>query len=292
MKHLSRVLGLGAAIGGFAIAACVGDPPAPLPDDDTDSASPTPGNDSGTPGNDSATPGNDSGVDAADAGPKRFCDTQGPLAGVTNFFCADFDGTSLTEGWTTAWTDGGGAITADTDVFHSAPNSITTGKEATLEWDSNDAKNATEVDVTFQMNVGTLGGTVAAEDGYITLLKIDQPAGETTLTLNYASGRDVGTTTGFTGYYVNIVSCPNACSLAEYPITAAPIAPNTWTQVALTWTSGGGVRISYNGVPVFNQAMAFVSVSKIVTTLGLVDSPPAPALPRTAFDDVMISIHR
>ncbi|HSO38979.1 MAG TPA: hypothetical protein VLT33_40900, partial [Labilithrix sp.] len=90
--RLVLALSLLAASTAASLAACVGDEPATIAAAPGDDAATTP-----TPGQD-ASPGADTGTaDAADAGqdaaPKRFCQTQAPLTGVTDFFCADFDGT-------------------------------------------------------------------------------------------------------------------------------------------------------------------------------------------------------
>ena len=267
------------------LGACVGDGPAPLADD-TDSA--TPGADSA--GTDRSPPADSSSTDAADAGPKRFCDTQGPLAGVTNFFCADFDGASLNEGWTKSnLPDAGGAFTKNTDIFHSAPNSFGNTGSASLEWDSLDAMVFKEVNTTFQMNVSTLGGVVAPQSGNVTLLSID--TGDTNLTLNYSQGATVTGTANYTGYYVTVIACPSACAIAAHPITT-PFTPNVWTQVSLTWTNSGNVTITFNGISVYAETAPFPTSTKVMTSLGLVRHDPAPAIPRVAFDDVMISIRR
>jgi hypothetical protein len=274
------------------LAACVGDDPAPTAD--TADAAKAPTQDSSavpTGPAETGAPIPDAGEDAADSAPKRFCQTQSPLTGVADFFCADFDGTTMSEGFTTASVpDAGGALTRTTDIFSSAPASVVFAGGATLQWSKTAGTAFAEVDVEFALNVGTLGGVVAPQTGNTKLVELSSI--DTNLSIRYTSGGSVEGTT-YTGYYLETSSCPNACALSQKKIsTALPL--NVWTIVQVSWTKTGVVKLSFNGVDVTPVGFSgFASTStKVSTTLGLASVGAPPGMARHAFDNFIVSVKR
>ncbi len=113
---------LACGVGG-AIAACVGDDPAPgsasTPDASNDATNPG----DGSPGSDGATTPDGASDSGVDSGPQRFCDKQTSPPDASDFFCADFDGTDFRQGFLDASVTDGGTLTKDTSLYLSAPSS-------------------------------------------------------------------------------------------------------------------------------------------------------------------------
>src|ERR1700709_2276802 len=143
-------LACGVSAAALSLVACVGDDPATggatTPYSDASRMTP-PGVDAST--SDTRSPDSPDAADAGgDAAPKRYCQTQAPLTGVTDFFCADFDGTKGEEGFTSASIpDGGGALMLVTDQFVSAPNALVTKGEATVTYTKTGATPFLEFDL-------------------------------------------------------------------------------------------------------------------------------------------------
>ena len=243
------------------------------------------------PGKDSST-ADTSVADAADAGgdaaPRRFCQTQAPLTGVTDFFCADFDGTKADEGFTKADIPDGGAVTLATDAFFSSPASLTTTNGATLFWEKIGGAAFLETQVDVRINVGSLGGVVPPSTGYLTILKLSSI--DTNVELRYTKG---GNAEGavYTGYYVNVVACPSACALFEKKLSNT-LPLNVWTDVQITWQKTGNVTVDFNGLPVADLSSAATTSTKVSATLGVVLSGQAVGVGRHAYDNFVVSVKR
>ncbi len=264
------------------LGACVGDDPvAPVspgaPDDAAAKA-------------DSSPPSADTGAPDAgkEAGEKRFCETQAPVTGVADFFCADFDGPKLDEGFTNAIIPDGGALIRTTDIFFSPPASLATSGGARLLWAKSGAMAFAELAVQVRVNAGTLGGVVPPSAASATLVELSSI--DTTVSIRYTRGGTVEGTSNYTGYYMETSYCPAACALAQKKI-ATPLPLDVWTNVEVVWTSSGLVKVSFNGVSVL-ATMGFASTStKVSATLGIV-SFGSVGMGRHAFDDFIVSVKR
>ena len=280
------VLGASAALA--SLAACVGDDPVTVDPGSGEASTPTPGQEAGPgPGVDSSVPTPDAGVDS---GPKRFCDTQAPLTGVTDFFCADFDGTKADEGFTKAIIPDGGAVQLDTSGFFSPPASLKTTNGATVYWEKIGALPFLEVDVHVRVNVGALGGVVAPSTGYVTLLKLQSI--DTTVELRFTAGGSVDGTM-YTGYYVSAVFCPGPCGVQEKKLNTS-LPTNVWTDAGMLWQKTGGVSVTFNGLNVMPEPITFASTTstKISTTLGPVTVGAPVGIGRHTYDNLVVSVKR
>ena len=231
----------------------------------------------------------DAGGDAADAAPKRFCATQAPLTGVTDFFCADFDGTKADEGFTRADVPDGGALTLATDAFFSAPNSLTNKGGATLVWEKVGATPFLEMSVDVHINVGALGGVVPPSTGYITIVRLSSI--DSNVDLRYTNGGMVEGAT-YTGYYVTVVSCPGACALFEKKLSNN-LPQNVWTDVQIVWQMAGAVKVNFNGLSVLDLASSGPTTStKASATLGVTSFGSPVGVGRHAYDNFIVSVKR
>jgi len=267
----------------------VGDDPVTIATPEPSEAStPTPGQEAG-PG-----PGDSSAPDSADAGggetgPKRFCETQAPLTGVTDFFCADFDGTKADEGFTKTLGPDSGAAKLDTGGFFSPPASLVTTNGATLLWEKSGALPFVETDVRVRVNVSALGGVVAPSTGFVTILRLQSV--DTSVELRFTAGGTVGGAGPYTGYYLNEVHCPNACGLAEAKLTNQ-LPTNLWTDVGLVWQKTGAVNVTFNGLAVGSLSSASTTSSSISAALGTVTSGAPVGVGRHTFDNFIVSVRR
>lgn len=280
-----------AALG--AVVACVGDEPtltrAPLPL--AEDAAPAPSPDGGDEAEAAATPTEEAGADAglgdADAS-SRFCATQAAGAGVRDFFCADFDGADLTEGFTSINLPDGGSITRITDVAYSAPSSIATQGNASLVWEKTDPVNFSELEVSMRLNVGSQLGSPPPSDGSTTIFEL--AAGPTTVRFSFARGAIIDGATGYTGYFVSSITCPSACTSTLKRVSSIPV--NVWTLIRLRWTSAGAGELWIDGEQAFAGPLHSAAASKVTVRTGLRALGSAPVTPRHAFDNLTISVRR
>ncbi len=271
-----------------SLAACVGDDPVTVDPVPSEASTPTPGQEAGPgpgPGVDSSVP--DGGVDS---GPKRFCDTQAPLTGVTDFFCADFDGAKADEGFTKAILPDGGAVKLDTSGFFSPPASLLTTNDATLLWEKVGAAPFLEIDAHVRVNVGALGGPVAPSTAYLTILKLQSI--DTTVELSFTAGGMVEGAT-YTGYYVTAVFCPGPCGIQQKKLNTS-LPTNVWTDVEMLWQKTGGVSVLFNGLNVMPDPITAASTTstKVSATLGAVAVGGPVGIGRHTYDNLVVAVKR
>lgn len=72
--------------------------------------------------------------------------------------------------------------------------------------------------------------------------------------------------------------------------TAMP--SNVWTNVELIWTKDGLVKILFNSMPVLETNAFSTASTSASATLGLVPVGTAPAVPRHAYDNFVVSVKR
>jgi hypothetical protein len=282
----AAVAGASAALA--SLAACVGDDPTPVGAAVTEDAAPTP-----TPGQDSSTAdtappvGTDAGKDS---GPKHFCDTQAPLTGVTDFFCADFDGPKGSENFTKSNIPDGGTITQVTDAFFSPPNSLTTTKGATLVWEKVGATPFLEVEANVRIHATALGGVVAPANGYVVILKLSSV--DTNVELRYTDGAMVEGAV-YKGYYLNATFCPSACGLVEKKLSNT-LPVNVWTDVQIIWQKTGTIKVNFNTLPVLSPDLSGVTTTstKVSATIGVVGIGQPIGVGRHAYDNLVVSVKR
>jgi hypothetical protein len=241
--------------------------------------------------------------DAQNPGPKRFCQTQSPLNGVTDFFCADFDGKKLDEGFTKVLLEDGGAagdtavLARRTDVFSSPPASLSTMKGGALYWEKLGGMPFIETVVDVRIHAGALAGPVGPSSGFITLLKVSTIGLSATtagsyIELRYQNGPQVdGGGAEYTGYSIWVSSCEDNCSLLRTPLpNQLPV--NVWTDVRLVWQNSGAVKVTFNGLSVFESSSVPTNSAKISATLGVVESGPVLVVGTYAFDNFIVSVKR
>lgn len=284
--------GLGAALLA-GLFACVGEAPvlvAPTPSPEGDAA---PAGDAAQATDPTfavdAAPLADAGLDAR--GPdasNRFCDTQEPAVGVSDFFCADFDGADVAEGFTKANVPDGGSLLHVTDVAFSPPASFATKGEAALVWEKIGAATINEVDVTFRVNVSDLGGQPPPASGFMSI--IDIGLNKMNVRLAFVRGAAIDGAT-HTGYIVQSLTCPSACTSNAKRITTT-LTANVWTPVRIVWTRAGQVDIWFDGTKVFGQQLFGSTSTRVTVTTGLRGFDNAPVTARHAIDDLILSVKR
>lgn len=297
--RLIRGLFAAAATGAAAVSllACLGDfnvlPP------ETDAASKV---DSATPPIDGTTPPGDGGFDArddGDAGPRPTrCDGVATPVGVNpgDFLCADFDSPVLSKAWDSVIRTDGGVIEKTSDVAVSQPSAMSTTAsgfgQATLLWRKGGAQRFTEATAVFQINPSVLAGVAPPATGTLELMHIT--TSNASVTFGYSRGsNDFGGPPGYYGYYVNVAAFGGAAAIQRFKITGAPLDPNVWTEVTVTWeAAGGSVIVLYNKTKIFSET-GFSSLDTSVSfRLGAYAAGNVGVMPLHRFDDVALSIRR
>jgi hypothetical protein len=185
-------------------------------------------------------------------------ETSGFCASQTHTFCADFDESSLSHGWTTTLVDDGGAITQDPRAFISAPYAFLStmqygfsGNEARLEEVFPQAASA--IHVGFEMRLDDPSPDCHA-------LKI-LTAGDSRLILSIESPQ---------GLYEE--DATDGSPELLYPLTEALLPAPEWNHVAidLEIAATSTVSVSVNGDVVLSHALsaAFQGGSPIAFELG------------------------
>jgi hypothetical protein len=236
------------------LTACVADDPTTGGGDDTS------GNDASTDGSNSGDstvgPGADGSTgDSApgvDAGPKRYCQTILAPDGSADFFCADFDGTDLEEGFpdgSVSLTDGS-TLALTQDVEFSAPNALaskTTGvdqDEAYLTWLKAGPTNLQTITVNAEINPDLYLATENA--GALQLLTIQEQSApqKHVYAFEYVTGANLPDASNDKGYVLFIKP---GTLLAQNILL--PDIPSGWTDVQITVDFvAGTVTVSYDGM--------------------------------------------
>lgn len=288
------------------IAACVGDDPTSAPGTTgTPEGGPDTGlaQDSGGSGNDGGgadDTGTDSGADAA----KRYCETVAKPVAPTEFFCADFDGTDVAEGWTKAVTIDGGA--ADGGVFTltntvavslpqsfaaKPPNGTGNGTAPLLSWTSVGAKNFAQAELRVRMNPSNTG-IVPTYTGTIKLLEIRTSNGAAALW--YTNGANLTSnpaSNGYVGYFIKVSTFGGAAQLSDHPLTT-PLANTTWTDAKLTFFKNGRVTLTYNGISIFDQTKYASTDTSVTFSVGAALSGAVTEQKVMRYDNVEVTLTR
>jgi len=233
---------LGSAV--TALVACVDDPTGSGSTDAGTDGEALPFDSSGgdvVVGNDSGT-GNDAGDAGADTGPKRHCASVAPPVGSSDFLCADFDGTSLSEGWTTTLKSDAGVLEVTTTVATSTPNALLTqgvngvssGEGGALKWHAVGAQAFASATIRARMNGTALAGVAPGYTGHVQMLQIITT--NALVELDYVRGGTLGppaSKSDYTGYYIASAAFGGAAAI-EYFDVGTPIPTNSWTDVNFT----------------------------------------------------------
>lgn len=289
-RRRGHVLAAAALAAAALVVACVGEDVTATDATTPDAAPSSPSSSDAGP----AVDGGDGGGPELDASPSqdagtRFCATQSPELGVADFFCADFDGPDVKQGFTDPLVPDGGALSAATDLFFSPPASLSTSGNATLTWTKAGPSRFSQLDLEFRLFVGELGGVAAPSTTPVSVAQIASL--DTQISLVFTRG---GVVEGgaYVGYYVRASWCPGPCALIERKVPSPPT--NAWTRVRLVWNKAGDVNLTYNGVDALTVTAVTPSDSvKVSARVGLeVEGADAPLMTRHLFDDVLVRVKR
>lgn len=306
-----RVAGLGLATGTglITLGACVGSDPvliaaaggadAAVADRDVVTSQ-----DASTSADDASTHDAAS-ADASDdvVSAARKCATLTPPPAPNDFFCADFDGVSLDEGWTRMLRPDAGTMSLTQDIFSSAPNALIAAGMVTeslaqagsmLEWDKVGATTIRSIDLRFAFNPALLGGVPPPSNGFVDLATIE--AGGTggakiTYMLRQTRGRDVAGTGPHVGYFLTSSFVGGAAISSDDVIDTSP-APGAFTTVRLVVTADGQVQLFFNGVKVFEKNAYSFTETRARIGVGAATTGPSATKDLFRFDDVVIQINR
>lgn len=278
------------------VAACVGDDPAPSASSTNDAATvPETGTtpDTGS----SSDAGTDTNTtDAADDVAKRHCELVTKPQAPTEFFCADFDGTDPSEGWTTTIRPDGGTFALTKEAAVSLPqalvvqpaNGVGNGSGPALKWTSVGPKNFARAELRAKMNPSNAGG-VTSYDGDILLLEVR--TSNALAAFGYTQGGTVGANTNYSGYFIRVAAFGGAAIQNVLPVTT-PLTQATWTDVKLTYDSAGRVVLTYNNVSVFDQTNYGSTDTKVTFTVGAASSGNVVEPKQMRYDDVEVTLFR
>lgn len=284
------------------IAACVGDDVAPpSADASADGASAddrSTVDDRFVSNNDAPV---DTGSDASDAG-LRKCQTIVPPPAPNDFFCADFDGVGLAEGWTRADQLDSGTLTLTQSVFSSPPNALNAlgvisdafaPRGGSLTWEKLGATTIREVDLKFDFNPVAPGGVYPPTDGDVELATIEVGGtGNATVrySLHHTRGKNLGS-----GQHIGLylfASISAGAAAAESDVINTQPTPGSFTTVRILAASSGAVTISYNGVQIFTKSIYAFTESRAAVTLGAVTHGPTAIAENFRFDNFTAQINR
>lgn len=250
-------------------------------------------------GNDSG-PGNDAADAGADTGPKRHCATVAPPVGSSDFLCADFDGTSLSEGWTTTLKSDAGVLEVTTSVATSTPNALLTqgvdgvssGEGGALAWHAVGAQAFASATIRAHMNGTAIAGAVPSYTGHVQLLQIITT--NALVELDYTRGGTLGppaSKSNYTGYYIASEAFGGA-AVAEYFDVATPVPTSSWTDVDLTWLASGSVTLTYNGISILSHSAIGSTDTSIDFSIGELSIGSVTMPEAMRYDDVELSTTR
>lgn len=296
MRRALFVSAIGLSCTAAIVAACVGDDPAPPAANTNDSGTVQETGTSPDTGSSSDAGTDVDATDAADDVAKRHCELVTKPLAPTEFFCADFDGPDASEGWTTTLRADGGAFGLTTSAAVSLPqalvvqppNGIGNGSGPALQWTSVGAKNFARAELRAQMNPSNSGG-VTSYTGDILLLEVR--TSNALASLGYTQGGTVGATSNYTGYFIRVAAFGGAAIQNMFPI-ATPLTQATWTDVKLTYESGGRVVLTYNNVSVFDQTNYGSTDTKVTFTVGAAASGNVAEPKQMRYDDVELTLFR
>lgn len=225
----------------------------------------------------------------SDAGPSRYCATRAPGAGVTNFFCADFDGDDPGEGFTSAVVPDGGVVKRETDLFYSPPASVRLNT-ASLVWKNVAGEALQSVELQFRMNVGATGGAHPPSGQSQKLVGLRASAAAANIEFQYFDNVYVDAAhPEFTGFGLFASWCPSACA-ANSAVISAAMPLDVWTKVRISW-SGGSIKVFYNDAEVGNLSAISPPGTSIEASLGN-DYANSAFVPPHAFDNFEVSVTR
>ena len=240
----------------FALDACVSD----APSSDASSDGGAGGNDAG--GGGDATNGGDGSITdggAGDSGSKRYCETAAVPDGAADFFCADFDGVDVREGFGDGGeSNDGSTFTASPAVAASLPYSLlahipgngSSAQDETLDWHVAGAKQIRTATVTAMFNPPTRGGAIHGQ-GATFLLGLEEESSNEDVYFASVDNDSLSTTGAdaatYQGYAV-FVRYFSGVGITFF-VPAPDLPTETWTEVSLTLDlTTGSVTLSYDGV--------------------------------------------
>jgi hypothetical protein len=310
-KRLGRrfgvAIGTSVAIFAWAIVACVGDDPgtgagSSGADAATSLEDRTAVTTTDAAPSDTLTDGGDAALDASDAALRKCATIVAPPA-PNDFFCADFDGVGLEEGWTKQNQPEAGTLTLTQAAYSSAPNAlnavgVTTDAAAprgsTLEWEKLGATTIREIDVKFDFNRVAPGGIIAPTTGDIELVTlVAGGTGNATIThsLRHTRGKNVTGSGAHTGLYLQSSNIGGAAVSTSDLITTQPTA-GSFTTVRILASSNGIVTITFNGVQVFSKTLYSFTESRARVTVGAATRGSTAIAETFRFDNVIAQVNR
>ncbi len=286
-----------ASIGGAVSAACVGSDAGPQPTQQTSSDSGTPNNpDTGRPD----TP-DGGGAGDADAGPKGFCASKAAPVGAADFFCADFDGPKVEDGWTSVFNaapDAGPfSLAPVTNVFLSPPRALNgaatpgTGFGARggyFEWKKAGATPVKGIEVSFGINPTPLGGLVASSTGSVTFAEMGVPTANAAFM--YTNGGPVGGG-AYSGYYLQFIVSNGAAALTTVRVPTS-LKPDEWTVVRMRYGQTGTFELLYNDVSILTPTAFQMTGTEAYVQLGSATSGVTTSVQGHRFDNFTVAVTR
>lgn len=288
--RVRRLVGSVAISSAAALAACLGEDIAPVTQE------PIPGVDASTPSSSAdggGTPPSDAGTppvvtsDASDAS-NRFCATQAPPMGTADFFCADFDGPDVFEGFVPNVPDAG-TLTKITDIFFSPPAALTVRGNARVRWEKAGPTAFDSIDARVRVNVTGIGGAVPPSAGSVTVLGLYTP--DTQLEIRYVRGANVDGAS-YIGYLLGWSHCSAGCLAGQAKLATMNLPLNLWEEVQMVWASDGNAKVTVGATEVF-KGMTYGPTSTVVgVQLGLEENASSPPVGRHAYDNLVVAVRR
>lgn len=285
------------SVAGAVGAACVGSDAGPQ-------AAPQPSNnDAGTGNPDAGRTDLPDGGDLADAdaGPKGFCASKSAPVGATDFFCADFDGPKLDDGWTSVVNPtpdaGPFSLTPVTNVFLSPPRALNgagtpgTGFGARggyFEWKKAGATAVKSIEVSFGINPTPLGGVVGSSTGSVTFAEMGVPTANAAFM--YTNGGAVGAG-AYTGYYLQFTVSNGAAARTTVRVSTSP-KPDEWTVVRMRYGQTGNFELLYNDVSILSPSAYQMTGTEAYVQLGSSTSGTTTSVQAHRFDNFTVAVTR
>lgn len=286
--RLGPLVVVGAASAGAPLVGCVGDEPTVASiDASRDDAKTSDGGDAPT--TDAAQGDTGAQPDAA----RTFCENTVPGPGVTDYFCADFDGVDFGS-WSKVVKDDGGVLEKTTDVATSLPYALVAASASStpgggsLVWSSIGARNFKFATAEVQVNPEHLGGAVSPTTGSVELIEIRTPT--TFVSLNASRDGSDGGTNGVR-YFVIEETTGGAAVAYRKPVATA-LSAGVWTKVGLAYGNDGSVELYYNDISVFSDDAFAVASPSVKFTVGATGSIENAVLERFRFDNAQLSVTR